>query len=196
MCHRRDRAAHAAVLLANGKVLIAGGNQSTTSGVATSLASAEIFDPGTGTFTTTGTLGQSRDALIFTGITRLNDGRVLVVGGFAGRSAELFDPVGSTFSGTGSTSVPHTAGSATLLADGRVLVAGGHGSATTAVAEIYNPSTGTFTAAVSLTVPRQEHSATRLGDGRVLLVDGFDSAISSDRSSAELFSLASPPVIP
>ena len=76
---------------------------------------------------------------------------------------------------------------ATLLQDGRVLVAGGccDGQAGLASAQIYNPLTGAFTATGSMTTPRYEHTATLLQDGRVLMVGGFSNI--GGLASAELF---------
>jgi hypothetical protein len=112
--------------------------------------------------------------------TRLLDGRVLVAGGCGGfdpnsgdclplASAELYNPTLGTWSLTGSTSVGRFGFTATLLLDGRVLVAGGGPNGTSA--ELYNPTTGTWSVTgspgVVLTGP-----ATRLLDGRVLVTGG------------------------
>ena len=110
-----------ATLLADGRVLFAGG-----CGTA-----AEVYDPATGTFSPTGSLAQVRASAT---ATRLHDGRVLFAGGYncaaAGQdgmwaSAELYDPTTGTFSPTGSMAAPRSQHTATLLADGRVLIAGG-----------------------------------------------------------------------
>ena len=84
--------------------------------------------------------------------TLLSDGRVLVAGGgsdYANRlflaSAELYDPKTSTFSVTGSMTDARTFQTANLLANGRVLVAGGYGVlGPLASAELFEPKTGTF----------------------------------------------------
>lgn len=67
-------------------------------------------------------------------------------------------------------------GTATRLAEGRVLVAGGVDLDTRTdltVAEVYNPATGTFTATGSMSVGRVGPTATLLADGRVLSVDVY-----------------------
>lgn len=195
-----DRAGHAATLLQDGKVLIAGGNRTTSPGFSTSLASAELYDPATGTFSSTGSMTEGRGSLIFTGITLLGNGKVLVVGGLSGSiTAELYDPGAGTFSTTGSMAGSHIAGRATLLADGRVLVAGGFVTGgcpiTLGGAEIYNPALGAFTPAAPMTTSRLQFTATRLNDGRVLAVGGFSNVSETacgDIGSAELFSLSAP----
>jgi hypothetical protein len=142
------RGSHTATRLADGRVLITGG---TATGDAR-LTSAEIYDPTTGTFTTTGSMAAART---FQEATLLVDGRVLVSGGdpagwiYDGpflASAEIYDPKTGTFTATGSMADTLTNHSATLLPDGRVLIAGGYnGSADVTAAELYDPTTGTFT---------------------------------------------------
>jgi hypothetical protein len=143
------RASHSAALLADGRVLIAGGTYT-----GADLASAELYDPKTGTFSSTASM---RDARIYETATLLADGRVLVAGGggdYANRrflaSAELFDPTTGTFTATGSMKDARTFHTASLLADGRVLVTGGYGAlAPLPTAELYDPKTGMFSPAGS-----------------------------------------------
>jgi hypothetical protein len=130
--------------------------------------------------------------------TRLADGRVLVAGGIGGvvrahsahveccqilASAELYDPDRATWAATGSMSEARGWHTATLLSDGRVLVAGGIGSSDSlASAELFDPVNGTWTASGPMMEARGSHTATMLRDGRVLVVGG-----SSSGASAELF---------
>ena len=101
-----------ATLLSNGLVLIAGGCCNGTA----SLASAELYDPKTGTFSPTGSMTTGR---IDQAATLPADGRVLIVGGAGDASAELYNPTTGAFSPTGSTTTVRAGPTATLLADGR-----------------------------------------------------------------------------
>ena len=107
-------------------------------------------------------------------------------------AAELFDPATGTFSATGSMATPHRNGTATLLSDGSVLIAGGlvFGPLQTIDgAELYDPASGVFTVAATMNESRNGHTATRLLDGRVLVTGGQSTSIDGgNRSSAELFS--------
>lgn len=170
------RALHTATALVNGKVLIAGGYDQTMA----TLASAEIYDPITGRFSPTDTMGYGRVAAA---ATLLNDGRVLMVGGqdakgIAMASVEIYDPITGTFADTGSMLTARLNPTVTRLSDGRVLVAGGyegtsHGQPLTS-AELYQPETGTFVATGSMTTARRNHIATLLNDGNVLIVGGYN----------------------
>ena len=180
------RLEHSAVTLTynnNGKVLILGGYDGTTP-----YASAELFDPVTGTFTATGSMASVRYRT--TAIELLN-GKVLVVGGFSTGSnivttAELYDPVAGTFSPTGSMVNPRQTEAPALLDDGRVLIAGGWNGAVMAGAEVYDPLTGTFSVVGSMTTPRSGHLAVKLENGVVVVGGGVDQA-DTPLSSAEMF---------
>lgn len=115
--------------------------------------------------------------------TALPSGKVLMTGGCAEigcsavqRSAELYTPEGTEagrYAGTSSMREARVSHTASLLPDGRVLVAGGWtGTATTASAELYDPRTRQFSAATPLSVPRMDGTATALLAGQVLLVGG------------------------
>lgn len=177
---RRD---HAAVLLPNAKVLVAGYLTNT----------AEIYDPNTGQFSPAGRMqylhGQGLTA------TLLKNGMVLIAGGTdAPSGVEIYDPASGRFTATVSTASPHAYHTATLLADGTVLIAGGlNAGQSSAAVEIYNPATGKFTSSSPLGTPREGHTATLLQDGRVLIAGGVQASSSSSNAlnTAEVFDPAS-----
>ena len=128
------RGIHTATLLQEGKVLIAGGSDCEDALFFKAFTSGEVYDPVTGTWSSTGNLNTSR--AIHTA-TPLPSGKVLVAGGltfdfdFDGTrldSAELFDPATGTWSSAGDLNRGRFGHTATLLLDGRVLVAGGFNS--------------------------------------------------------------------
>ena len=170
------RALQSATLLRDGKVLICGGTS--TANVGGVLSSAELYDPATATFSTTGSMTAARQGHT---ATMLPDGTVLIAGGAANigfrsqlASAEIYDPASGSFHATGSMSTPREGHSATLLRDGRVLIAGGspNGTATTASVEVYDYHTGRFTSIAPMGVPRSTHTATLMRNGQVLIAGG------------------------
>jgi hypothetical protein len=192
------RAQHSATLLPNGKVLIAGGSTGAGNGV---MTSAELYDPATGTSAVTGNMGVVRyrhKALL------MRDGKVLVVGGVDGynnthplASAELYDPATGTWTATGSLSSARNRMTATLLPNGKVLVAGGDNDTTTlSSAELCDPASGTWNATGSLIAARRFHVAALLPTGKVLVAGGYNESNGSNTmlSSAELY--VGPPAPP
>jgi hypothetical protein len=120
---------------------------------------------------------------------------VLIVGGYstlvdgeganALSSAELYNPSNNTFTATGSMLKPRAEHVATLLNDGRVLIAGGidNSGNAPASAEVYNPATGLFgTSVVSMSDGREDPSIAMLFDGRVLVAGGDDGSGPVDTS--------------
>jgi hypothetical protein len=139
------------------------------------LASSDVFDPASGTFTPGPTMRSGRSGVI---PVPLRDGRILVAGGFTGNKpttaeAELLDPATMSFSPTGSLVEPRGAYAAAMLPDGRVLLAGGlDNGVVTATAEIYEPASGSFGATGSMSVIRYKGGAVALPDGRILVFGG------------------------
>jgi hypothetical protein len=173
-----------ATLLTNGEVLFTGGFNGA------GLATAELYNPTTETFSaTTGTMAVTRLSHTATLLTTgTNAGKVLVAGGtIKNPTAELYDPTPGTFSTTGTMQTEAT-GTATLLSDGTVLMAGGQDPTTgteVTLAELYNPNTGTFTGTGGMQTPRLAHTATLLKNGTVLVTGGVNT--SGTLASAELY---------
>jgi hypothetical protein len=182
---------HTAVRLADGRVLVAGGSDGFQphEGEKRNLTSAGLYDPVTGTWSATGNMLKPQAGFP---PTLLRDGRILVgdleeaAADVSTIGAEVYDPQHGTWTATG----PMVRGAAvwgadfgstaTLLRDGKVLVAGQGG------AQVYDPASDTWSATGTMTTPRHSHTATLLRDGRVLVAGGSDGG---DRppGEAELF---------
>ena len=167
----RGRALHTATLLADGKVLIAGGGPF---GNNAPPNSAELYDPSTGTFTAIGDMAAAHSFA-----TLLNNGKVLMSGGAPSSTAnaELYDPATGTFTAAGDYATPAALLTATLLADGRVLLTGckpNCGSDTYAdIAQLYDPATDTFSSTGS-TGAAYGRTETLLPNGKVLFAGGIN----------------------
>jgi len=169
-----------ATTLQNNQVLVAGGEA--PGQVAT--ATADLYNPLTGTFTATGNMNKPRVGF---SATRLANGRVLVAGGatdaeIATNTAELYDPTSGTWSMTGAMNQGRQQHSAVLLGNGMVLVSGGNIDRTPcatdvcvntiAGSEVYNPATGQWKTAGEMTIPRSFFTTTLLSNGKVIAVGG------------------------
>jgi hypothetical protein len=168
------RESHIATLLANGKVLITGGHKGRRPSI-TIYSSAEIYDPATGLFSATGDMTRIRHKHE---ATLLTDGRVLVVGGadeqdgrHAYTSAEIYNPATGTFTINGNMNASRykLQGTAVLLNNGKVLIAGGADRA-----EIFDPGANRFSyVAGNMGTPRFFATATLLKNGQVLITGGY-----------------------
>jgi len=184
---RQNRQSYTATLLPDGRVIAVGGIGTVGDHdppFPQELSSAELYDPRTGRWMSTGDLAQNRFEHM---ATLLRDGRVLVVGGrgvvgvktprqvIVLSSVEVYNPRTGRWTRTGSLYQPRADATATLLQDGRVLVVGGigHGQGgVLASVELYDSRAGRWTRTASLLQRRAYHTATLLRDGRVLVAGG------------------------
>lgn len=103
----------------------------------------------------------------------LRDKRVLIAGGNSA-DADLYDPATNTLSPAGTMAVARRFAGSAMLADGRVLLAGGFASSgEVGSATIYDPTTNAWTEAAPMLFPRHYFTTTALLDGRVLVAGGY-----------------------
>ncbi len=159
-----------AVVLQNGKVLVEGGSTKTAV-----VDTAELYDPVAGTWSSASKLAIARTNHT---ATLLQDGKVLVAGGCATitcsmqpGASELYDPATNKWTTVGSLNTPRYGHTATLLNNGKVLVAGGYVLAVETTSELYDPTTATWSVGPSIGT-RYKHAATLLPDGTVLITGG------------------------
>lgn len=181
------RANHTATRLLDGRVLVAGG------GNASGIASAEYYSPSSENWVPLPDMHQARFGHT---ATLLADGRVFVAGGGAdqsypvgSRGAEIFDPATNTWEAAADMSTFRIYHAATLLPDGRVLVAGGANNlGPQASAEIYDPAINQWIAVASMSVSRSRFQMASLADGTVLVAGGRNA---DDLGSVERYDVAS-----
>jgi Galactose oxidase, central domain/Bacterial Ig-like domain (group 2)/Kelch motif len=177
-----------ATVLASGKVLVT----ANLSSGASSPAYSEIYDSGTGAWS----YGPAMNNLHLLGATAtlLSDGRVLVAGGQTAIQPgmpmsvpEVYDPVANTWALAGSMAQGRVAHTATLLANGKVLVAGGYNSSNAGFSstELYDPATNTWSSSASMATARDHHGAVLLPQGSVFVTGGQDQGAALQTS--ELF---------
>ncbi|MFE5911279.1 Kelch repeat-containing protein [Streptomyces wedmorensis] len=174
-------AASSAVRLADGRVLIAGGGDDRLA----AQDGTALFDPRSAAWTGAAPL---REARRMHSTTLLADGRVLVAGGSGGpqsypdralATAEVYDPVRRSWSDGGRMAQARCGHSATLLPDGRVLVAGGTAARSPdserslASAELFDPKSGRWTPTGPMLDARSFHPSASLPDGTVLVAGGW-----------------------
>jgi N-acetylneuraminic acid mutarotase len=179
------RTATAATVLHDGRVLVAGGTFMDRESAASqrTLDTAELWDPGSGSWSRTGRLAETRSGA---SAVTLADGRVLIVGGIASSdtdpipqaSAEIYDPASGAWSSGGSLATARSGFALVALLDGGALAAGGlGGSATTPFARLssverFDPVSSSWSAVDELADPVARATGIRLADGRVLLAGG------------------------
>lgn len=170
---------HTATLLADGRVLVVGGKHDDEAGAA--LASAELYDPATRTWSPADALDLGRRDHT---ATLLNDGTVLVVGGQSPAGitpkTEIYDPAADLWSPGPDTTGGRSGHTATRLGNGKVLIAGGIGGggrvSPVSSAQLYDPAgAGSWSSAGAMSDSRRGHTATALAGGDVLVAGGNDS---------------------
>lgn len=166
------RTRHAAALLSDGRVLVAGGHDNSY----TAVASAELFDPTSGAFAATGTMATPRQDLA---LVALKDGRALAIGGFQSdggsvQGTELWED-GAWTPGPDLPEPRHNA-SAFVADDGRVIIFGGADNAIAYPQRvlIFDPTDDSLAMSASdVSTARGAHTAHTLADGRALMIGGY-----------------------
>lgn len=165
------------VILANGKVLVAGGS-AYVSNQWTSVAAAELYDPATETWTATGSMNTARRGFF---MVRLANGKVLVGGGTSSngdlKSAETYDPATGIFTTVPDMPTTRADVHAALLPNGNVLVIGGYssGNGHLATAVIFDTATNSWSTVSSQMQTAHDYGAAvvTLNDGRIFIAGGW-----------------------
>jgi sugar lactone lactonase YvrE len=184
----QGRDQHAAVALADGRVLVSGGYAA-----GAPVNTAEIYDPALNTWTTAAPMGSVRawhhQAL-------LPDGRVLAAGGIDGpgytNSAEIYDPAANSWSPAAPMAQGHAGAAMAALGGGKILIAGGFGGNLTG--EVYNPAANAWTTATgALQASGYFLQAAALADGKIMIAgdpggttDTYDPATNALATAASL----------
>jgi len=177
------RTNHGAARMADGRVLVAGGEPGGTASL-----TAEIFDPVTKTWAMTGNLIVSRGSGSDQSLVLLNNGKVLLPNGFNQTNHEVYDPAAGTWAATGPVWAPRGAGKGVLLNDGKVLVAGGFYPENTRQSELYDPALNTYAkTAGMLAKGRYDHAFVKLKDGRALVAGGFGTQGGDTTATVEIY---------
>jgi hypothetical protein len=176
----QNRSSASVALLSNGKVLLTAGPQTNCPSNNNGYAQAELYDPGTGLWTVTGSMGTPR---IYVDLMPLANGYALAAGGLNNSGtlsgAEFYNAATGTFSPTASLSSARYQDTATILPSGKIALLGGtNGTNPLASGEIYDPSLGTWSAApATLATARYLHSATLLLNGKILVAGGYGAGL-------------------
>ncbi len=174
-----NRGAHITAQLPDGRVLVAGGISNPSSSVSSYLDSSEIYNPATGQWSAGPNLPTKR---LWATATRLNDNRILVVGGVDEamnrlKPTAIYTPSTNTWSVGPSIALGRIGHSANLLPDGRVIIMGGNEDSgffpPTNKTEIFDPTTNQWSAGPNLLTAITEHAAVTLNDQTILLVGGL-----------------------
>lgn len=197
------RNSHTATLLNNGEVLVGGGGSIGSSG-SNPLPYVEIYNPTNNSWRSVESMSMARSGHT---ATLLQNGKVLVVGGFDKlgsdynpplSTAELYNPLTNTWSPAGNMVDARAWHTSTILPSGKVLVGGGvgAGSYTTTIlnsVELYDPLTNSWSQVTPMNVFRFFHDAVLLPNGKVFVVGGINDKgsdqIGNSTKSAEIFDI-------
>lgn len=182
---QKGRYGHTSTLLANGKVLVAGGifmpGDNFNASPPVYLSSTEQYDPATKAWTTAAPLATARYGHT---ATVLPNGKVMIVGGVGSVSAgpttsvELYDPASNAWTVGAPLATSRLNHTATLLTNGKVLVVGGFDNFGNmrATVELYDPASNVWTNVSPLATARYNHTAVLLTNGKVLVIGGWGDA--------------------
>lgn len=188
-----------ATRLAGGDVLVAGG-LTLAGGTLQATAATELFNPGNGTWSTTGTLPAA--SYQAAAVLLSSSGDVLYAGGMTGTGASaattstsaVYDPATNKWTPTaGQLTLGVSGAAAGLLQNGEVLLAGGESqvkggaASVTSEAELYQPSSGTWSATATMPAGVVGATSTVLGNGDLLVAGGRTTATGNPTASSELF---------
>ncbi len=175
------RHSHTATTLLDGRILMAGGNSTTSVSSFDDLGSAETFNPSTKQSMALPTMYLARSTHTST---RIPNGRVYMFGGTVDSRlthVEYFDPALNDFVLAGHTFTVRWEHTATLLQDGKIFLAGGSGDQNY-TCEVFDPSSNTtetvgwlHTQVRSSVTNRSLMTSHLLSDGSVILLGGFGS---------------------
>lgn len=171
----QKRAAHTSTLLKDGRVLIAGGIVEDGKGNEQPMNTAEIFNPETNEFTTTGNMIESHCNHT---ATLLENGEVLIIAGWkAGQrsdAVEIYNPKTGEFRLAARLEKPLQAQNTVLLKNGKVLIVGGNSASNDyqMQAYLYDYKTNSFEKTGKLNYGRMAFTATLLNNGNVLITGG------------------------
>ncbi|MCY1017672.1 Kelch repeat-containing protein [Pyxidicoccus sp. MSG2] len=167
------RLAGTPVLLSSGKVLVSGGYNPTI------LASAELYDPATGSWSAAGSMARARWGHT---LTLLPSGKVLAVGGVSNtqgtgetKNVDIYDPTTNTWTEAAPLTFSRGNHTATLMPSGKVLVIGGTSAETggSRIPELYDPATNAWVPVTSPTATsRSGHVTVPLPSGKLLVAGG------------------------
>jgi uncharacterized protein (TIGR03382 family) len=171
------RAGQISAKLPDGTVMVAGGFEDAFPSDILHKTT-ELYDPAPGQFGQWNLVGDMSVARVNAQAVTLKNGKIMAIGGETtdGRTTEIFDPATKTWKVAAPLHHPRRNFTATVIADGRVVVIGGRDEQHLAFAdvEVYDPVADAWSPSVPLPAPRIGHAASALASGEVLVTGGRD----------------------